>query len=68
MSVGNAMLAVGDKVRITNGNLFLGKWIPAGTEGGVTGRVYDELGRPTLYLINIQGKTYTIAPAEVEKI
>ena len=57
------MPKVGDKVRIVGNDLYLGKWLPVGTECEVVR--FSEEG----YVhVLVGGKQYTLAPAEFEVI
>ncbi len=58
------MVALGSKVQIVGGDLYLGKRIPAGTVGVVVGRKHGDYGH--LYLVEIEHEIYTLAPAEFQ--
>ena len=63
------MIKVGDRVRIIGGDLYLGKWIRAGTEGNVVGDMTrSPLLGECLYQVKIDGKVYYLVPAEFEVI
>ena len=60
------VIEVGDRVRIINGGVYLGKWLPSGTEGKVIGGVISL--KQYLYRVEIDGEVYSLAPAEFEVI
>lgn len=53
---------VGDTV-IIEGDLYLGVWLKAGTEGTVVDIPCPQAGQG-LYVVEIKGKTYRLASAE----
>jgi len=53
---------VGDRIRIINGGVFLGKWIKVGTAGIIRECPIDEDGH--IYRVEISGELYTLASNE----
>lgn len=57
------MVGLGDEIKTTE-DLYLGKWIPAGTTGRVVGRKHGIGGH--LYFVQIGGEILTLASTEIE--
>ena len=59
------MPKVGDKVRIIGGDLYLGKWLLAGTCGKIVGVIGPHLSS---FQVEIDGQVYNLAQSEFEVI
>lgn len=61
------MICLGDKVRVIDGDLYLGRRIRVGTTGRVVGRKQGVTGQH-LYFVQLDGTTevYTMASSEFE--
>ncbi|MDD5510494.1 MAG: hypothetical protein PHI12_06785 [Dehalococcoidales bacterium] len=58
---------IGERIRVIGGDLFLGRWIPAGTKGTIVG-LQESVFSTYHVRLDDDGRIYPIAPAEMEKI